>query len=133
MTLDELRQRFIVDEATVKKDLEALVSRVLVHARVDTKGRVLLNNPKLPGITKVKLSLAARTIASQLEASFVPTMSVEEVAEATGLPANQARARLSQAVEEGFAETPERGAYRAKAHRIVGFLDDLEEKKGRAG
>ena len=133
MSLEDLRKQFIVDDATVKKDLESLVSRALAHALVDTKGRVHLRNQKLSGIVKVKLALSARTIASQLEASFKPTMTVEEVVEAAGLPPNQARARLSQAVEERFAETPERGAYRANPHRIAAFLDDLEREKGNAG
>src|SRR5579884_3467277 len=104
MSLEEAKKRFIVDEKVANEQLEELIGVATAHCVVDTTGRVHLKNRQLSGKNKVKLILAARTLASQLDSSFSPETTVDELVAATGLPSNQIRARIAEVIEERFAE-----------------------------
>ena len=125
MNSEDLKRRFIVDEKTVAKDLETLVEKALEFCVVDTTGRVHLKQHELPAKVRIKLVLSARRIASQLDASFSPELSIEEITAATGLPSNQVRARLNEVAADRFAEASGRGTYKANTFRIQSFLDEL--------
>jgi hypothetical protein len=125
MSLDELKKQFIVDEDALKARLEPLVSKALKHCRIDKNGQVLITDSNLSGKEQVRLTLAARAIASQLDTQIPADVTVIEIGKYTGLPANQVRARGKDAIEDKFAESPGAGIYRAIPHKIEAFLDDI--------
>lgn len=128
MTLADLKKQFIVDETAVKADLEELIKKALPFCVIDNTGRVHVKDLSLPGKARAQLVLTARLLAHELEDSISPELSTEEIASASGLPANQARARLSQLADEHFVEPGERGKYRANLVRVRKFLDELGTK-----
>lgn len=125
MNIEDLRKQFIVDEDVLKSRLEALVGKALKHCRTDSQGQVLIMSRSLSGRDQLKLVLAARAIAAQLDSSISPDVSVSEIGRYTGLPANQIRARGKEAVEDKFAEATGRGRYRAVPYKLEAFLDGL--------
>jgi hypothetical protein len=125
MNIDELKKQFIVEGDVLKERLEALVSKALQHCRIDKSGQVLISDTELSGRDQVKLILAARAIAAQLDPDIHPEVSVVEIAKYTGLPANQVRARGRECIEHKFAESSAAGVYRAIPHKVEGFLDSL--------
>ena len=127
MSIDELKKRFIVDEDLLKARLEALVAKVLVFCQIDKNGQVLISSQKLSGRDQVKLVLATRAIAAQLDSNFRDEVTVAEIEKYTGLPGNQVRARGKECIEEKFATTSRAGVYRAVPHKIEAFLDGLSK------
>lgn len=127
MSLEELKRKFIVDEDTLRTKLEALVHKASTHCVVDTKGGIHINNSNLKGRDRLKLALAARALAARLDDRISAEVSVPELVTATGLPANQVRARATEIVEGHFAETVTKGVYRANAHRVEQFITELPE------
>jgi hypothetical protein len=125
MGIEELKKEFIVDENVLRSRLEPVVSKALVHCRIDKEGRVDIRNTALSGKEQVKLTLAARMIGSEMDPAISPEVSVGEISRFTGLPANQVRARGKDAIEEKFAQSPRSGIYRALPHKIEAFLDGL--------
>lgn len=126
MSLDELGKQFLVDDEVRNERLEQLLKKALPHCVVDTKGTVHLKNLNLSGREQVKLVLAGRLIASKLPGAAVSNeVTVEQMAEYTGLPKNQATARAKECLDEKFAERSARGSYRARVHKVEQFLDTL--------
>jgi hypothetical protein len=122
---DDLRRKFILDEAGIRESLEDVVQTALQYCAVDSTGKVHLKQHDFPGKVRVKIALSAKAIASQLDSSFTPDLTVADLSQATGLAENQARARAADAVSEGFAEAPERGSYKANPFRVAQFLKEL--------
>jgi hypothetical protein len=129
MDREDLKRKFILDDAAIRDSLEEVVNIALQYCAVDTKGNVHLKEHDLPGKLRVKVVLSAKTIASQLDESLRSEISVADLSKATGLAENQARARASEAVDEGFAESPTRGSYRANSFRIAQFLKGLGRRQ----
>jgi hypothetical protein len=125
MRLDELVKQFIVDEDALQAHLEPLLAEALKHCRVDKNGRVLITNANLSSKNQVKLTLAARALAAQLDDQFLANVSVGEISKYTGLPAAQVRARGKDSIEDKFAESPKPGVYRAIPIKIETFLNSL--------
>jgi hypothetical protein len=125
-SIEELKKLFIVDENLLRSRLEPVVGKALAQCRIDKDGRVEIRNTKLSGKEQVKLTLAARAIASEMDTGISPEVSVLEISKFTGLPPNQVRARGKDVLEEKFAQSPRAGVYRAMPHKIEAFLDGLE-------
>lgn len=125
MSIEELRKAFIVEGDLLKARLEPIVTKALAHCRIDKNGHVEIKNAKLSGRDQVKLTLAARAIAAQMDPSISSDVTVPEITKSTGLPPNQVRARGKDAIVERFAESPRTGVYRAMPHKIEAFLDAL--------
>ncbi len=125
MDREELKRKFILDDAAIRDSLEEVVNTALQYCAVDSKGKVYLKEQDLPGKLRVKVVLSAKTIANQLDESLGAEITVADLSQATGLAENQARARASEAVDEGFAESPARGSYRANPFRVAQFLKGL--------
>lgn len=125
MNIEELRKRFIIDEDVLKARLEPLVAKAMEHCRIDKNGQVLITSSKLSGRDQVKLVLAARTIAAQLDEKIRAEVTVAELEKYTGLPGNQVRARGKECIEGKFATSSRAGVYRAIPHKIEVFLDNL--------
>lgn len=126
MGIEELRAKFIVDDSVIKRNVEQLVEKALRHCLVDKHGKVHIKNQKLPSKVRVKLVIAARALAHNLDEKIPGDLNLEDIAECAGLPKNQARARIAEAADERFAEQTGRGTYRAVSHQIASFLDQLE-------
>jgi hypothetical protein len=124
--IDALKSRFIVDDDVINARLEVLVTKALEHCVVDKRGKVHVNNIKLASRDKLKLALAARQLASQLEPTIPSQMSVNDLMESTGLPRDQVRARMSEIVKERFAVPSDSGVFSAVLHKIESFLDSLK-------
>jgi Fic family protein len=125
MDREELKRKFILDDAAIKNNLEEVVNTALHYCAVDASGRVYLKQHDLAGKARVKVVLSAKTIANQLDDSFSAEITVADLSKSTGLAENQARARASEAVDEGFAESTARGSYRANPFRVAQFLKGL--------
>jgi hypothetical protein len=125
MNIEELRKQFIVDEDVLKVRLEPLVASALRHCRIDKNGQVLATSSNLSGRDQVKLVLAARAVAAQLDENIRAEVTVAEIEKYTGLPGNQVRARGKECIEEKFATSSGAGVYRAIPHKIEVFLENL--------
>jgi len=125
MELEELKKKFLVDEGTLKANLEPILSKVLKHCVCDKKGQVHILGRGLSGRNQTMMILAARAIASQLDEKISARVSIEDLTAYTGLPRNQVRARCKELLDSRFAVSPERGSYQAVFHRIEAFLDSL--------
>jgi hypothetical protein len=126
MNIEELKKRFIVDEDVLRARLEPILAKAIGHCQIDKNGQVLITDTKLSGKERVKLTLAARSIGSQLDPTISAEVSVGEIAKFAGLPTNQVRARGKDAIAERFAQSPRSGVYSALPHKIEPFLDSLE-------
>ncbi len=129
MKLDELKKKFIVDENTLKKRLESVVSKAMKHCVADTKGGIHIENRKLPAKDKVMLVLSARAIASELDSRISSRVTLVELAHSTGLPQNQVSARCNDLVKEKLAQSPKRGLYQAIFYKVEIFLDSLPDPR----
>jgi hypothetical protein len=128
MSIETLREKFIVDSATIKAKLEDLITKALVFCVVGEDGVVHITSPKLNAKQKVKLVLSARMLASQLTPNIAAETGVADLVKSTGIDENQLRARTNEIVKERFANSPARGVFRANAHKIEEFLDSLQAK-----
>ncbi len=128
MGTEDLKRKFILDDAGLREVLGEVVNTALRYCAVDSSGKVHLKTHDFTGKVRVKIALSAKAIANQLDSSFSPDLTVTDLARATGLAENQARARAAEAVNEGFAEAPGRGSYRANPFRVVQFLKGLSKE-----
>lgn len=126
MDIIELKKQFIVDDDVLKARIEPIVTKALAHCRLDKNGQVLITNRKLSGKDQVKLVLAARVIASQIDSSISAEVTADEISRFTGLPVNQVRARVKDAIEDRFAQSTKAGVYRAFPHKVEDFLDAMK-------
>ena len=129
MNIDELKEQFLVDGEVQKERLAQLVRKALEHCVVHKNGAVELKHKSLAGKDQVKLVLSARLLASKLEESLSGDVTVEEIAESTGLPKNQVAARAKECLDERFAERSTRGSYKARSLKVEEFLDTLSKSK----
>ena len=130
MSLDDLRSQFVVDDDVRSEKLEALIQKALPHCKVRKNGSVEITRSDLAGRQAVKLALAARLLASKLYDTVASDVTIEQVAEYTGLPKDQAAARAKECLDERFAERSARGSYRARLLKIEEFLDSLGQIRG---
>jgi len=129
MNKQELRKKFIVSQDVIKARLEELVNKAIEHCVVTEQGEVHLESKSLGAKNQIKLVLAARYLAAQLDNSFSAEVTVAELASSTGLPENQIRARANEAIKERFASSPVVGTYIASPHKIETFLGTLKTAK----
>jgi hypothetical protein len=128
MDIETLTKKFIVTDDWIRDHLEAITTQLLRHCVIDKLGTVHVKNRNLTAKQRVMLVLAARTVASRLDPDISGTVTVSEIARATGLAENQVRARGNDWVVAKFAESPKRGAFRAVQPRIEDFLNGLIEE-----
>ncbi len=125
MTLDNLKEQFVVDDDVRSEKLERLIEKALPNCVVRKNGAVELRRCGLSAKQQVKLTISARLIASKLDNSIVGDVTIEQLAEYTGLPKDQVAARAKECLDERFAERSARGSYRARLHKVEEFLNGL--------
>jgi len=123
--MNDLKSLFIVDDVIQSEKIESLVRKALAFCVVGKNGAVHFKDEKLSARNKIKLTLAARALASQMDDQINSAVSNEELAGSTGLPSNQIRARLTEIQNENFADSAGRGSFKARTHKIESFLDEL--------
>jgi hypothetical protein len=129
MTLEQLREQFLVDDDVPNEKLEQLIQKALPYCIVRKNGSVELRRSDLSGKQQVKVTLTARFLASKLDESIVGDVTVEQLSEYTGLPKDQAAARAKECLDERFADRSSRGSYKARPLKIEEFLNTLKETK----
>ena len=125
MSIEELKKKFIVDDDVLKERLEAIATKALERCFLDKNGNVHFNNPKLKSTEKLRLILAARAVAAQMDETLRAEVSLSELATNSGMAENQVRARASELVKEKSATSPKRGFYAAVPHKVEGLLDSV--------
>jgi hypothetical protein len=125
MSIEELKKKFIVDDDVLKNRLEAIATKALAHCVVDKKGTVHFNDPKLTAKEKLKLTLAARAIASQMAPGMRAEVSVGELSDNCGIPKDQVYARAADLINEKSATSPKKGYYTAVPHKVEALLDSI--------
>lgn len=126
MSLEELKEQFLIDDEIRAERLEHLIAKALPHCVVDRKGTVHIKNVNRSGKEQVKLVLGARLVASKLDEAVSGEVSVEQISEYTGLPKNQAAARAKECLDEKFADRSARGSYKARLNKIEEFLNSIQ-------
>jgi hypothetical protein len=129
MSLDDLKGKFLVEDATRNEKLEELIQKALPYCVVRKNGSVQLKRSDLSGKQQVKLVLIARLIGSRLDEAVTGDVLVEQISEYTGLPKDQAAARAKECLDERFAERSSRGSYKARPLKVEAFLDGLARQK----
>lgn len=127
MSIEELKKKFIVDDDALKSRLEAIATKALEHCVVDKKGNVHFNNPKLTPREKLRLTLAARAVAAQMDETLKSEVSVAELSANSGLPEDQVRARAAELTKERLVSSPKRGFYAAVPHKVEALIDSLSK------
>jgi len=128
MSKEELKRKFIVSIDVLKERLEPLVTKALDHCVVADNGTVHVTSKHLGPKDRIRLVLAARSLAAQLTDDMSPEVSVRDLVSSTGIPENQIRARANELVKERFATSAKRGLYVANPHRIEPFLGSLSRQ-----
>ena len=128
MGLEELKKKFILDETEVRGRLEELITKALNYCRVDSKGRIHFERKTLSGMERVKVALAARGIASELDSSFSAEMSIDELSRSTGLPENSVRARCAELAAHNYIEAPTKGVFKVVFAKVEELLDSIRNK-----
>ena len=129
MNFEELKEQFLVDDQIVRDRLERLMEKALPHCAVHKNGTVEVRRSDLSGKDQVKVVLSARLIASKLDESLSSDVTVDQIAEYTGLPKNQATARAKECLDEKFAERTARGSYKARVRKVEEFFEELGQTK----
>lgn len=129
MNIDDLKKKFIVDDDILKTRLETIVDKAVKHCIIDKKGNVHFNDSKLKSREKMKLTLAARALAAQMDDKISSNVTVDELVASTGLPKDQVRARAAELVKAKVAHSPKAGVYAALPHRVEALVDSIAVKK----
>jgi hypothetical protein len=125
MNKEELKKKFIVSADSLKEKIESLIDKAMRYCVVEEKGVVHISIKSLGAKDKIKLVLAARSLAAQLVDTISSKVTVAELVVSTGIPENQIHARANEIVKERFAASPQKGTYTANPHKIEEFLDSL--------
>src|SRR5437588_284378 len=123
--MESIKSMFIVEDGVQQEKLEVLATKALEFCVVGKNGIVHIKDDRLSAKNKIKLVLSARLLAAELDENINGEVSNDELAASTSLPANQVRARVTEVVNESFADATGRGTFKARAHKIEGFLDGL--------
>ena len=129
MSLEDLKNKFIVDDEVLRGRLETIVNKALRYCVIDKKGNVHFNDPKLKTRERMRLTLAARALAAQMDEKISPDVSVDELVASTGLPRDQVRARAAELVKAKLARSPRAGVYAAIPYRVEELIDSLAAAK----
>jgi hypothetical protein len=129
MSLEDLRSKFIVDDDVLRGRLETIVTKALRYCVIDKKGNVHFNDSKLTTRQRMRLTLAARALAAQMDEKISPEVSVDELVASTGLPRDQVRARAAELVRTKLARSPRAGIYAAVPYRVEALIDSAAGEK----
>src|SRR5207249_11882131 len=101
------------------------IARVRQLCTIDKKGNVQVADTVSGARNRIQVTLAARAIAARLESDISAKVSLEELANATGLAMNVLSARCGELVKSRSIESAGRGVFRMPADRVERLLDSL--------
>jgi len=135
----EIEGFFIEDEKKYKQeDIIRLISKLKQYAKlVGKEGRVHIEDKSLSGTDRSKVFLIARYLGSELSKlkpelgikRDIALVTTQEFAEFLSKDEPNARARISQLVDEGFAKRPAKGSVQVEPFQIERFLGELEKQE----
>src|SRR5947207_13569183 len=97
--LEVLRRQLFVEEDVLTGRLEQSITRVRQLCTIDKKGNVQVADTVSGARNRIQVTLAARAIAARLESDISAKVSLEELANATGLAMNVLSARCGELVK----------------------------------
>ena len=127
MDLEKLKGQFLVEDDVKTERLGHLLEKLIPYCSVSKAGAVEIKISNLSSGQQVRMVLAARAVGSRLDKAIVAEVSIKQLEDYTGLPAKQVAARVSECLREKFAERAARGTYRARLHKIEGFIAGLSQ------
>lgn len=127
MNIQDLKKKFLLDDAQVQQHLDALVDKVRPFCAIDATGNVHFEpgTRTLKTRDKVFLALAARYIGAKLQIGNAETAEVADLKSWLGIPDNQLRARCNELLKESYIASGERGSFSVLPHRIEMYVDSL--------
>lgn len=135
----EIEGFFIEDEKKYKQeDIIRLINKLKQYAKlVGKEGRVHIEDKSLSGTDRSKVFLIARYLGSELSKlkpelgikKSIESVTTKEFAEILSIDEPNARARISQLVDEGFAKRPTKGSVQVEPFQIERFLDTFKKSK----
>lgn len=126
MKMENLKEKFIVNERIDEKRIKEFVERMLPFCKVTKSGGIVIENPKLTTVEKIKVALAARFLANTLDSEISPEVNGDELSNSLMIPKNQVLARLKELKDQKFAFRVSKGVYKVNPFKIDEFLKDLE-------
>jgi len=126
--MENLRDKFIVNEEINQKQILSFIERSLSFCRVTKTGGVIIDEGKLTNLEKIKLSLVARFLANKLDPSISAEVNSEELSGYLMISKDQVVARLKNLKDERFATRTGKGVYAVNPFRIGEFLASVENK-----
>jgi hypothetical protein len=136
---NELEGFFIEDDKKFsEEETFKLINRVKKFAKlVGKEGKIHIEKKTLSEKDKSKLYLVARYLASKLgelkpEIKINPkikTITIKEFSQTFSISQDNARARMSQLIKEGFATRPKKGEIEIIPYKVEGFIKEIEEEK----
>lgn len=135
---EELEGFFVEDEKKFRQeDIAKLIGKLKRYAKLIGKdGRVYIEDKNLSGTDQSKIFLITRYLGSELSKlkpelgikKEIASVTIKELAEFLSINEPNARARISQLIDEGFAKRPTKGSVQVESFRIKRFLDQLENR-----
>src|SRR5882724_6285877 len=99
-SLEELRNQFIVGPEVIRNRIEELIKKALPFCVITENGTVHISVKGLGARNQIKLVLAAQYLAAELVTSVAGEVGIPDLVASTGLPVNQIRARMNDAIKE---------------------------------
>ncbi len=121
---DRIKKALVVDD---KKLQEELLERVAVHLRIDSQGRVHLNDPTRYKLKDaVALYLVGRSYAFGAGLVKEDSATLSEISSSLGAKTQVVSARLSELRNEGKVEALKRGESRIVLARVPQVLSEID-------
>lgn len=138
MEKKRLSEGFLIeDERSFQKEqIESLIERCKKFAMLAKTGHVHILEKKLNLTDKMKLFLTVRFLGEKLTelepnlglAKDISKVHSSDLAKFLSVSEDNIRTRISDLIEEGFGNRPEKGYIRVFPHKVEAFLDKLENK-----
>jgi hypothetical protein len=126
--LEDLKKKFIVDDSFDEKKLAEYVGRLLPFCKISKSGEILVEIEQATTVEKVKLGLAARFVANNLQKEIPSEIDADDLSKFLDIPKNQVAARLNELKDNKFAISVERGLFSINPRALSPFLDEMEAK-----
>ena len=126
--LDELRKKFIIDEAEYNKQfLERHIEKTLNYAVLTQDGKVLIKDEEIIDMNKVGLAILTRYLGNKINEVIDENLNIKEIAEYCRLENNTVRAYLSKLVKDRYIIRVKSGMYRMNPAKIDDFLSNFDK------
>lgn len=128
------------EDKFTEEQLLKSISKLKRYAKlIGSDGRVHIEDKALSGTDKLKVFLVARYLGSELGKikpelkinENIKAINMDDVSSFLSIDKDNARARMSALVQEGFARRPVKGKIEVEPFQVERFLDQLEKGAGK--